>query len=120
MADAAVIVVLVIAVVGAVLAVRRRATKGSACCGEHEAAPARKRVADRNKTHYPYETTLHVGGMTCDNCAARVENALNELPDTWATVSIGTHEASVRTKAEPDIAAMRDAVSRAGYVVMDS
>ena len=120
MADVAIVVVLVVAVVAAVLVVRRRATKGSACCGEHEAATARVRVADRNKKHYPYETTLRIGGMTCDNCAARVENALNALPGTWASVSIASREADVRTKEEPDLAAMREAVSRAGYVVLDA
>lgn len=118
MANVAIVCVLAVVVVAAVLVVRRRATKGSACCGEHEAAPARVRVSDRNKAHYPHQTTLSIGGMTCGNCATRVENALNGLPGTWATVSIADKTALVRTKDEPDVDAMRSAVVGAGYVVL--
>ena len=57
--------------------------------------------------------------MTCVNCAIRVENALNGLPGTWAKVSIATKTATVRTKEEPDASAMREAVTSAGYVVLD-
>ena len=59
--------------------------------------------------------------MTCANCAIRVENALNGLPGTWAKVSIATKTATVRTKEEPDAdaSAMREAVTSAGYVVLD-
>jgi copper chaperone CopZ len=119
MSNAVVVVLLVVVVVAAVALMRRRASKGSACCGEHEAAPTRLKVADRHKNHYPYVTELYIGGMTCANCAIRVENALNVLPDTWAKVSIATKMATVRTKEEPDETAMRDAVASAGYVVLD-
>lgn len=78
----------------------------------------RLRVADRDKRHYPYQTELSIGNMTCENCAIRVENALNVLPDTWAQVSISTHKALVRTKQEPDVAELKRAISAAGYVVV--
>ena len=96
----------------------RRARHGSACCGEREAAPERLAVADRDRSHYPFEITLRIGGMTCENCARRVENALNALGDTWATVSIASHTAKVRCKREPDLRRLSDAVREAGYVVM--
>lgn len=117
-ADVMLVAALVVALVVAACVVRRRATRGSACCGEHEQAPSRVRVRDRNKAHYAFATTLSIGGMTCDNCAARVENALNEMPDTWAKVSIASREAIVRTKAEPDLERIRAAVAHAGYVVL--
>jgi copper chaperone CopZ len=56
--------------------------------------------------------------MTCENCAIRVENALNGLPGTWASVSIADHTALVRTTAEPDLPALREAVAKAGYVLL--
>lgn len=118
MADAVVVFALVCAVALAFVMVRRRMTRGSACCGERGEAPARLRVADRDKRHYPYQTELSIGNMTCENCAIRVENALNALPDTWAQVSISTHRALVRTKHEPDVAELKRAVSAAGYVVV--
>lgn len=117
-ADAVLIVLLAVVVAAAVLVMRNRARRGSACCGERDEAPARVRVADRDKSHYPYETELSIGGMTCENCAIKVENALNALPGTWAAVSIGSHAARVRTTGEPDIDAMRAAVREAGYVVL--
>lgn len=113
----------VIALLGAVLAIavvvaRRRFTKGSECCGDIAQAPERVQVKDRDKRHYHHQITLSIGGMTCENCAIKVENALNELPGTWATVRIGSKQAVVRTKEEPDYLAMREAVASAGYVVL--
>lgn len=109
----------VIAVAIAALIVwRRRAATGSACCREHEATLRRVRPHDRNKAHYPYETTLSIGGMTCERCAIRVETALNALPDTLAQASIADRCARVRTKQEPDVRALHDAVEEAGYVVL--
>ena len=96
----------------------RRARKGSACCGEHEGTVARIGAKDRNPRNYAHETLLEIGGMTCDNCARKVENALNELDGTWATVSIADHTARVRTKEPADMAALRAAVRQAGYVVL--
>ena len=117
MADMLLVVILGVAVVLAFLVARRRARQGSECCGTREEAPVRLRVQDRDKTHYPYATELAIGGMTCENCAIKVENALNGLPGVWATASIGTHAALVRTKEEPDEASMRAVVRKAGYVV---
>jgi len=118
MADIILVAALVVAVACGIVLMRRRATKGSACCGPIEDAPTRLAVTDRNKSHYPFVTTLDIGGMTCENCAIRVENALNALPGTWATVSIASKQAVVRTKNEPDRTRMHDAVSQAGYVVL--
>lgn len=55
--------------------------------------------------------------MTCDQCARRVENALNELEGVWAKVDISGCKAHVLSKQEPDLSLYRDAVRRAGYVV---
>lgn len=118
MADALVIVLLVAAAVSGLLLARRRARRGSACCGERDEAPRRLRVTDRDKSHYPHVITCAVGGMTCENCAIRVENALNSLPGTWASVSIASREATIRSKDEPDLDALRQAVSTAGYALL--
>lgn len=116
--DALLVALLVAAIICALVLWRRRATKGSTCCGSYEQAPKRIGPKDRDKSHYPFETRLEIAGMTCERCAIRVENALNELPGTWASVRIADHTALVRTMAEPDIEAMRDAVAKAGYAVV--
>jgi len=95
----------------------RRARRGGGCCGEHEQAEARIAVADRNRAHYPHEVRLRIGGMTCENCARKVENALNSLEGVWARVRVDQGTALVRCKQPPDEQALRRAVGQAGYVV---
>ena len=91
--------------------------KGGGCCGEHEQSQGKTGAQDRNKAHYPWEVTVKIGGMTCENCAAKVENALNQLDGVWAKVSISSHSARVLCKTPPDEASLRQAVQQAGYVV---
>lgn len=89
---------------------------GGGCCGEHEAALKKVPVRDKNKAHYPYAVVIRVDGMTCANCARRVENALNRLPDTWAVVDLGARQVTVRLKSTPEPDALRRAVRDAGYL----
>lgn len=67
----------------------RKLRQGGGCCGGHEPAEKKVKVADRDKRHYPYTVTLTVDGMTCGNCVRRVENALNRLDGVWAEVDLG-------------------------------
>ena len=114
-----IILILVACLFGwAVYRVMQRSKKGGGCCGTHEETARRLPVRDRDKSHYPYKQVLTIGGMTCENCAIRVENTLNALPGTWAKVDISEKKATVLTKEEPDIKQLREAVSRAGYVVL--
>ena len=92
--------------------------KGGGCCGEHEQSQEKTGALDRNKAHYPWEVTVKIGGMTCDNCAAKVENALNQLDGVWAKVSIDTQTAQIRSKKEPDMKVYAQAVQAAGYVIL--
>ena len=114
------IVIILAAVIGwAVYHTIQKSKKGGGCCGEHEETEKRIKVKDRNVRNYPYAAELKIGGMTCDNCARRVENALNGLKDTWATVRIDNSRAVVRTKNTPDEEQIRETVRQAGYVVTE-
>lgn len=106
------------AVFWALLHIRKKARRGGGCCGEHEEAEKRRRVSDRNPFHYPYSVELKIGGMTCENCARRVENALNAMDGVWAKADISAHKAAVRLKQPPDEATLSRAVAGAGYVVL--
>ena len=95
--------VLLIVLVGLIIAFGlyktiSRSKQGSACCGGHEENIKRVGPSDRNKSHYPYEAKADIMGMTCDNCAARVENALNKLDGIWASVSINSKKAKILSK----------------------
>ena len=113
-----IILILVFILVSALWFTIRKFRKGGGSCGEHETVKA-NRVKDRNPSHYPYSVSLTLGGMTCENCARRIENELNGLEGVWARVSFSTKKADVRCKSVPDETTLRRSVSDAGYVVME-
>lgn len=121
-------VVIIVAVAAlAVYAVRHlvRVGKGkdSCCSGSGGGAREMKKtrhveVADTDPAHYPYTSEVRVRDMVCEGCVENVQNALNALPGTWATVDLESRTATVRTKAEPDVAQLERAIEGAGYSVM--
>lgn len=112
-------VVLLAICIYALFGYNRKLRKGGGCCPEFEEAEKKVKIRDKNKSHYPYALTLRIDGMTCGNCANRVQNALNRLEDTWADeVSFGEGYAHVLTKTRPDTDAMKQAVAVAGYTVL--
>ena len=104
--------------VWAILKTVRRSRKGGGCCGDREETVKRIPPADRNSSHYPYRAHLVIGGMSCENCAVRIENALNALPGVLAKVDLSAKKAVVLLKEEPDERILRRAVTAAGYAVL--
>ncbi len=121
-------VVIIVAVAAiAIYAVRHlvRVGKGKdSCCsgsggGARDVKKARHvEVADTDPAHYPYTSEIRVRDMVCEGCVENVQNALNALPGTWATVDLESRTATVRTKAEPDVAQLEAAIEAAGYSIM--
>ena len=111
------IIIAAIAVFGLVNYIKKL-KKGGDCCPEHEEATKSVKVKDRDKSHYPYEAKLAIDGMSCNNCVRNVENALNALDGTWATVSLEDNMATVLLKNPPDIEKLSKAVADAGYMVL--
>lgn len=114
-----VIIVLVLAAI-AVLSVMSYVKKlRSGCCGASDEKVKRVRVADRDKSHYPYSVVLTVDGMVCGNCAARVENALNALEGVWASADVEHGTVMVRMKQSLEEQLLRSTVNQiGGYTVM--
>lgn len=119
----AVDIVLILVIVALVaLAARRTARnfKGDGdCCGGGAKRPRIKkvRVDDTDEKHYPYETDVKIGGMTCENCVRAVENAINGIGGTWARVSLESGTAHVLSKEPLDNAKVKQAVEDAGYYI---
>lgn len=119
MTNVIIIVILSLVTGWAVYKTIQKSKKGGGCCGEHEEGVKRIPVQDRNKKHYLYQKIMTIGGMTCENCAIRVENELNALPGVWAKVDIAEKKAVVLLKENTDESVLRNAVIAAGYVVTD-
>ena len=117
------VIVVAIVLVGLVVGIRRAVdglVRGRSCCSDG-AAPRRNRsvpVADVDELHYPFSAELHIGGMSCQGCADTVADALNSVPETWATVDLATKTARIRSRNPIDIDVCATAVRNAGYRVI--
>lgn len=114
------IIVVLILIAIAVVSVLSYAKKlHSGCCGASDEKVKRVRVTDRDKSHYPFSAVLTVDGMVCGNCAARVENALNELEGVWASADVEHGTVTVRMKQQLEERLLRNTVNHiGGYTVM--
>ena len=61
---------------------------------------------------------LKIEGMTCGNCKKHVENALNNLPDVFATVDLNVETADVKANEKTDEETLKKAVEKEGYSVV--
>lgn len=93
----------------------RKWKKGGGCCGEHEAAVRISPVRDRSKAHYPYVLDLRITGMTCINCARRIENALNSMDGIWAEVDKSSGKAHILSRQKLDERKICSFIAGLGY-----
>ena len=63
----------------------------------------------------PRRVDLHIEGMTCASCAARIEKRLNKLDGVHATVNFATEQASVEYPEGIEPEALVAEVEAAGY-----
>lgn len=98
----------------------KKLRQGGGCCGEREPAEKKVRVADRNRSHYPYHAVLKIDGMVCANCARRVENAINRMDGYWAEADVAGARANVHCKEKPDLGQLKEAVRAGGYTVLSA
>lgn len=62
------------------------------------------------------EIKLGIAGMTCASCVSRVEKVLQKIPGvTDVSVNLATEEASIKAISAVEIAALAEAVHKAGY-----
>ena len=113
-----IILVLLVIIVLALNSIKKRIKYGSACCGSHDAAPAKIKVKDKNKSHYPYTYTLTVDGMHCSNCVTHVENALNATEGLRAKASLENKSVTVLSKNPIEEGELAKKITEAGYTVL--
>ena len=115
MIEAVIIIILFTVIAFGTYHTIKKFRKGGGCCGEHEAAEKQISVKDKNKSHYPYSVDLKISGMTCQNCAKRIENALNSLDGIWAKVDLNSNSAHILMKQETDIKQLCSVIAKTGY-----
>ncbi len=89
------------------------------CCGGDGDSVKKIGSADSDKSHYPYEKLVKIEGMTCKNCAARVENAFHKLDGTCANVNLGKQQLTLLTKDEISDAEIKRIVAETGYLAKE-
>lgn len=113
-------VILCVLLAGAVLlgikSVKKRLVSGC-CTGSSGPAPKKRKVKDRDLSHYPFGARLWIDGMSCCSCVIRVENSLNRLEGVWAQADLSTGEVLVRMKVRLPAEELKAAVREAGYTV---
>ena len=117
---AVVLVLLTLCVCFGIRSYAKKLRQGGGCCSEREPAEKKVRVADRNRSHYPYHAVLKIDGMVCANCARRVENAINRMDGYWAEADVAGARANVHCKEKPDLGQLKEAVRAGGYTVLSA
>lgn len=109
------LVILVILLFG-IRSMIRRATTG--CCGAGENV---KTIypQDRDLSHYSYCYRLGIEGMSCQNCANRIQNAFHKQDGLYARVNRHHKEALVYAKQQQAQEVLEKIVTAAGYTVTE-
>lgn len=113
------IVVLAVLAAIAVVAVKKyRKNLKEGCCASGDAGPgASVTASDTDESHYPYRTVMKISGMSCENCAKRIENALNRTEGVYGKVDLSQNSAEVLSKFEHPDRRLRLIVTELGYTV---
>ncbi len=114
MATVIICLVLVVICVYAVISYKKKISKG--CCGGGD-SEIKVKPADSDKSHYGHKAVIRIGGMSCRECAVRVENAFNKKDGYYAKVNLHKKSGEILSKAiltEDDV---REVLEKCGYTL---
>lgn len=89
---------------------------GGGCCGSGNSTIRTKKTLSDPIIGKRY---LYIDGMTCKNCQARVENALNHLGGVSCVVNLRKKCATVSLSVSVDDSVLKETVEKIGYTVTD-
>jgi len=87
----------------------------SGCCGGESDTEKRVKPLDTDTSHYRYKYIIGIDGMSCQNCAAHVENAFNTQEGYLAKVNLRKKNAEILTKEPVQEADFKRIITKAGY-----
>lgn len=115
MGDAIIIVTLLVVVTLALIRSKKH-FKGGGCCGSGS-----NTIRSHKKLTAPKigEKVMVVEGMHCENCQARVENAINRLDGVVCKVNLKKKTATVSYSTEVSEPLLKETVEKLGYTVTE-
>lgn len=116
---ATIIIIVILAIIIIAVAANYKKKLSQGCCGAGTDTVEKVKTDDKNAEDYPYEYTLSIEGMTCKNCAARIENKFNQTEGYFAKVNLKKNSACIRTKTEVTDGELKSIVAKAGYHVTE-
>ena len=114
MENAIIIAIVLVLILIALLRVKKHFKGG--CCGSGSCTVRIQKKLDAPKLG---EKTLHIEGMHCANCQARLENGLNRLEGVACTVNLKKKTAAVSYSREISDETLKEAVEELGYRVTE-
>lgn len=109
-----IVIIILIAVAALALLRARKHFKGGGCCGSGS-----KTIRTHKKLDAPAigEKRLTIEGMHCENCQARIENAINRLEGVACQVNLRRKIATVSYSREISDEELGQLVEKLGYKV---
>ena len=109
-------IICIVLVVICIIGIRSYCKKlKSGCCGAGGDEVKRVKPADKDITNYAYTYQIKIEGMTCRNCAMRIENMFNEQEGFYAKVNLKKKLAEVHSKQEVPQGDLKRMVLQIGY-----
>ena len=119
MADAIIILAVVIILVFALKGSIKHFRGEGACCGGGSGSVKTKK-AKKKTLHGPVigRRTIRISGMHCQNCVNSVTNVLNAIEGVSVKVKLKDNSAEVSYDRPVDVADLKQAVEKAGFKVV--
>ena len=102
-------VITVIVVIAVISSIKHFKGEGG-CCGGGSYKPKRKKLSG-----IKYTKKFKVGGMHCEHCKNRVEEAVNDIKGVAGRVDLKKGELTVSYAEDVDDDVIRKKIERAGY-----
>ena len=114
MATAIILILLILICIFSVKSYIKKLAHG--CCGTgDDDEKSSETKADLSECKYKY--TVKVGGMSCKNCAAKIENVFNRKDGLYAKADFENGTAEIYSNAEVSEFTVRQTVVGLGYSV---
>ncbi len=110
--------IIIIGVIGVLVVIGvisgKKHFKNGGCCGGESTVKSKKKLNKVVGTK-----TVKINGMTCENCANRVEWAINDIDGLVAKVNLKKNEATVSMEKPVADDVIKAAIEKAGYTVVE-